>query len=175
MAEERAGIKKFIRDNNIEIISLSKFEQDTLTRCPENGHPDKNEYVEFSNGVYMQIVNRGTGDTIKNRDEILVRFREYDILAKEEGASNYNEDGWVDSFYYTYNDYSSMGMFVDYSILNYVYGIVDTAVPTGWLMPLRYIKSEARVKLIVPHKVGHSYASKYVYPYFYDIRRYKIR
>lgn len=175
MSEERAAIKDFIKTNKIKVITLSEFEKDTVTRCPENGYPDENEYVEFSNGVYMQIVHRGTGDTIKSRDEILVRFSEYDIKEKEEAASNFDTDGWVDAFYYTFDNYSSMGMFVDYSTFAYTYGITDTAVPTGWLVPLRYIKDRARVRLIVPHKVGHSYASQYVHPFFYDIRKYQIR
>ena len=32
----------------------------------------------------------------------------------------------------------------------------------------------AHVKLIVPSKMGHQTAMQYVYPYFYDIRKYQI-
>lgn len=174
LAEERAAIKDFIKTNNIEIISLSEFEKDTLTRCPENGHPGKNEYVEFSNGVYMQIVRRGEGDTLKSRDEVLVRFLEYDILEKQQTVANYDVDGWADSFVYQFDDYTAQGMFVDYSSIAYYYGTGETAVPTGWLMPLRYIKDRAHVKLIVPSKAGHSTATQYVYPFFYDIRKFQI-
>ena len=53
----------------------------------------------------------------------------------------------------------------------------STAVPTGWLIPLKYVKpfrttsSEqvTRVRLIVPHGQGSSTASKYVYPCFYEL------
>lgn len=54
----------------------------------------------------------------------------------------------------------------------------STAVPSGWLVPLTYIKlgrpaSEtdeiAKVKLIVPHSMGQSNASQNVYPCMYEI------
>ena len=51
-------------------------------------------------------------------------------------------------------------------------------VPAGFLAPLNYInvgrpRTEddhiAKVRLIVPHSQGHSMASSYVYPYYYEI------
>ena len=45
-----------------------------------------------------------------------------------------------------------------------------TAVPAGWLMPLSFLGDGAHVKLIVPHKMGHSDASYYVYPCYYEIK-----
>lgn len=178
LEDERRAIGDYINKHNIQVISVEEFEKDTITRCWPD-YPDKNEYVLFSNGVYMQIVNRGEGDTIKNRDEVLVRFLEYDIINKDTTvASNYNLDGRVDSFYYTEDGSSAGGKFVD-SWLKYVYeyyyGTATTTVPSGWLLPIRYIKDRARVKLIIPSKMGHAYASQAVYPYFYDIRRYQIR
>ena len=59
-----------------------------------------------------------------------------------------------------------------------MYGMYGTvAVPSGWLIPLRYLKpgrtndSEkiARVKLIVPHSEGTSSATQSVYPCFYEL------
>ena len=56
-----------------------------------------------------------------------------------------------------------------------IYG--TTSVPSGWLIPLTYVKPSrttssekvARVRLIVPHGQGTSQASQYVYPCYYEI------
>ena len=54
----------------------------------------------------------------------------------------------------------------------------NTSVPEGWLVPLSYINlgrpinegdEIARVKIIVPHTKGHSYATAGVYPCLYNI------
>ena len=53
-----------------------------------------------------------------------------------------------------------------------------TSVPTGLISPLPYINVGrprtatdhiAKVRLIVPHTQGHTVASSYVYPYYYEI------
>jgi hypothetical protein len=174
---ERNAINKFVKENNIKTISREEFEKDTLT----NG--EENEYVVFSNGVYLQIVDRGNGPSPKDRDEILIRFIEYDIfIGDTTQASNvlnpYYEslNLYPDAFYYTViPGSSSYGNFVigegagiGFNMYN-TYG--STAVPSGWIIPLSYIKSGAHVKLIVPSKMGHATAQQYVYPYFYDIRK----
>ncbi|KAA6345203.1 hypothetical protein EZS27_007230 [termite gut metagenome] len=173
---ERNAINKFVKENNIKTISQEEFEKDTVTNVEEN------EYVAFSNGVYLQIVDLGKGEKPKNRDEILIRFIEYDIFLEDTTqASNvlnpYYEslNLYPDAFYYTVTSNSSYGQFVigegagiGFNMYN-TYG--STVVPTGWIIPLSYIKNGAHVKLIVPSKMGHSTAQQYVYPYFYDIRK----
>ena len=175
--EERNAIKKYLNDNNIKVISQDEFEKDTITNVAEN------EYVLFSNGVYMQIISRGTGDSIRNRDEILVRFSEYDIMdGYETGASNLEMSNYVDAFYYTVSNNSVYGQLIEEEswliryYVDYVYfSSFSTAVPTGWLVPLRYVTDRAHVKLIVPHKAGHAYSQRYVMPYFYEIHKYQVR
>lgn len=165
LSDEKDAINDFIKTNKIKVISQSEFEKDTITDVAAN------EYVGFSNGVYMQIVDRGEGDTVKTRDEILARFMEYDIMQKDTTiVSNFGTDGGVDSFNYTVSGSSISGTFIAGNMLHY-YG---ANVPSGWLIPLPYIKDRAHVKLIVPSKMGHSIASQYVYPYFYDITKFQI-
>ena len=54
----------------------------------------------------------------------------------------------------------------------------SASVPAGWLVPLSYIRlgrlveegdELAKVRLIVPHDQGHSYASQGVYACFYEL------
>ncbi|KAA6343376.1 hypothetical protein EZS27_008929 [termite gut metagenome] len=176
---ERNAIDKFVKENNIKTISQEEFEKDTLTNV------DKNEYVIFSNGIYLQIVDRGNGEKPKNRDEILIRFIEHDIfLGDTTQASNvlnpYYEslNLYPDAFYYTLTSSSSSGQFIitegDGIGFNMYNMYESTVVPPGWIFPLSYIKNDAHVKLIVPSKMGHSTAQQYVYPYFYDIRKIHI-
>ena len=166
LEEEDDAIERFIRNNDIKVISQSEFyAKDSMT--------DENEYVQLASGVYMNIVSKGVEDktdTVKNNDEILVRFLEYNVLNEDTTLSNITEPRIVDSFRYTVTSTSIAGTFLEGYMLTY-YG---TAVPAGWLVPLAYVRNMAHVKLIVPSKMGHSTAMQYVYPYFYDIKKYQI-
>ncbi|MBQ8502407.1 MAG: DUF4827 domain-containing protein [Bacteroides sp.] len=168
MEEEEDAIANFIREKGIKVISQSEFHaNDSITDV------DENEYVQLASGVYMQIVDRGSenpADTVKNRDDILVRFMEYDILQQDTTLTNLYDVPLVDEFKYTVTSSSIAGIFTQGYMLNY-YG---SSVPAGWLVPLSYIRDKAHVRLIVPHKMGHSTAMSYVYPYYYDIQKYQI-
>ena len=39
-----------------------------------------------------------------------------------------------------------------------------TAIPSGWLIALPYLRNNAHVRLIVPSKMGHTTAQQYVNP-----------
>ena len=59
--------------------------------------------MQLASGVYMQIVDKGSenaADTVKNNDEVLVRFMEYSILDKDTTLSNLNAVETVDAFRY---------------------------------------------------------------------------
>ena len=175
LEEEDDAIAAFIRDNDIQVISQTEFfNNDSTTDV------SKNEYVQLSSGVYMQIVKKGIededgnllnpNDTVKNNDLILVRFMEYSILDKDTSLSNLNSVETVDEFKYTITSSSIAAIFTQ----GYMYSVYGPSVPAGWLVPLPYVRDMAHVKLIVPSKMGHSTAMQYVYPYFYDIKKYQI-
>ncbi|WP_300812256.1 DUF4827 domain-containing protein [uncultured Bacteroides sp.] len=167
LEEEDQAIDDFIKENGIKVISQSEFyAQDSMTA--------ENEYVRLASGVYMNIVDKGSedrNDTVKANDIVLVRFMEYSILDKDTTLSNLNAPETVDEFRYTVSSSSIAGIFISGYMLSYY---SSTAVPPGWLVPLSYVRDMAHVKLIVPSKMGHQTASQYVYPYFYDIRKYQI-
>ena len=167
--EEKDGINDFIKKEGIKVISQSEFyAQDSTTNVEEN------EYVQLASGVYMQIVDKGSenaADTVKNNDEVLVRFMEYSILDKDTTLSNLNAVETVDAFRYAVTSSSIAGTFLQGYMMTYY---SSPTVPAGWLVPLTYVRDMAHVKLIVPSKMGHQTAMQYVYPYFYDIRKYQI-
>lgn len=57
LEDEKNAVNKFIKDKRIQIISQDEFEKnDTVTDLI------RNEYVALSDGVYMQIVDRGSAE-----------------------------------------------------------------------------------------------------------------
>jgi hypothetical protein len=188
LEDEKDAIRAYIKANGIKTITVSDFEKDTITDVSDN------EYVCFSNGVYMQIVKRYDDEKYNSFEEapefesgnlILTRFVEVDIMENDTTlASNVCNmydylNLYPDGFRYTVSGTTTYGQFVSEPGLAYYLGygmggMYDSSVPAGWLSALQYVRDGAHVKLIVPSKSGHTTAQQYVYPYFYDIRKFSI-
>ena len=169
-------MSSFISRNGIKVISESEFlANDTTTNV------ELNEYVLFEQtGVYMQIIDRGCGQVLKNGEtaRVLVRYTERNVLGDSLQMSNntFATHHSLDKFGVTNNSGTFYASFESGGTLQSAYG--SASVPAGWLVPLTYIRLGrpvtaddriARVKIIVPHDQGHSYASSGVYPCLYDI------
>lgn len=174
-AREKSQIEAFIRDFDIDVITMEEFLRDTITDNPETG-PDttRNEFVLFpDNGVYMQIVRRGEGVPLKSGESKLYncRFLEYNLSSRDTIFMNLFEsdpdimtctrDGAV------YSATFKSGQ------MNRAYG---SSVPRGWLVPMPYIKPafyngspSARVNIIVPHNQGTNNAANSVIPFYYEL------
>ena len=182
-------MNKFIKDNDIRVISLEEFERDTITASKEAGN-GYDEYVAFSNGVYMQIVKRGGEDVAKtdtfgNNDVICTSYVEQNIMTGDTTCFNVPLEKWMNipdyynfplTFRYVQNASTVYGI-VLFDALDYDYlwnnnGYV-TAVPSVWLLSLPYLRNVAHVRLIIPSKMGHTNAQQNVNPYFYDIRKFE--
>jgi len=169
LEKEKKTIAAFIADQGIEVISQSVFyAQDSTTDL------SRNEFVQLASGVYMQIVDKGSDrleDTIRNNENVLVRFAEYNLKDSVYiTLSNLDLATAVDEFRYFITSSSIMGIFTT----GYMYSNYGTSVPAGWLVPLQYVRDKAHVRLIVPAKMGHETAMSYVYPYYYEIRKYQF-
>lgn len=197
---ERDSINAFLRNENIKVISEDVFKQ----RWENNVTPltdtsaDNNEYVLFeSNGVYMQVVDQGTGEYIKKGEtaEVLARFDEYCISAlariDNDNYSNLTLSNNLVAYSYVYDKMSvtnTSGTFeasfdTSQSLMantygSSSYGSTSGVVPSGWLVPFSWVKigrangkdeHPAHVRLIIPHSYGTTSASASVYAYFYDI------
>lgn len=175
--KERAAINSYITKNKIKVISESEFlAQDTTTDV------SKNEYVLFDNtGVYMQIIREGCGEKLKDGETatVLCRFTEWNLLTDSLQLTNdiLGLASQVDKMSVKNISGTFKASFVaGSSVMSTMYG--TTSVPSGWLVPLTYIKlgrpsnpdeEIAKVKLIVPHTQGHQYATSGVYPCLYEI------
>lgn len=172
--EEKDAIKNFIKDNEIKVITQKEFQD---AGCVTD--VSKNEYVQTTSGVYMQIIDKGSDeleDTIRNNDMVLARYAEY-RLEKDSAAkfvmSNLDvaQIAQVDIFRYQKTSTGVSGLFSS-GMMYYVYSSQN--VPQGWLVPFNYIRDGARVKLIVPSKMGHETAMSAVKAYFYDIHKFQL-
>lgn len=170
--KERHDISRFISDSGFVVIREAQFhEQGDATIG------DKQFVYLDKSGVYMQIVNKGCGEKIKDGEtlSILCRFVEQSI---KDSTMLYN------AYYYIF-DPDIMNVTRKGSVYSatFVSGIMlstyGSGVPEGWLVPLQYINigrltkpddELAHVKLIVPHSQGTTQNAKSnVIPYYYDI------
>lgn len=183
LEDEKNAVNKFIKDSAINVISLEEFERDTITDL------SRNEYVAFSNGVYMQIVDRGNEDdpedTFANNNVICARYLEKNIASNE-----------LTCFNVVLPEYINASVIIDLPLhsvmstkihqlmelilstpLDYDYlwtaNSYGTAIPGGWLLALPYLRDNAHVRLIIPSKMGHSISQQNVIPYYYDIWKFE--
>ncbi len=173
--KERDAINAFIESESINVISTEQFyEQDSLTDV------EKNEFVLFKdNGVYMQIVRKGEGTPLEDgeRAELIARYKEVNIKTGETLTANIFSAANPDLLTVTNKAGSYTGSFTS----GYMYSTYGSSVPSGWLVPMPYIKlgrntdKIAKLRLIVPHSQGQSTASSYVYPCYYEITYQKGR
>ena len=183
LEDEKNAVNKFIKDSAINVISLEEFERDTITDL------SRNEYVAFSNGVYMQIVDRGNEDdpedAFANNNVICARYLEKNIASNELtcfhvvlpeyiNASDYYRSPLT--FRYVNENSSAYGIVLstplDYDYL-WTENSYGTAIPGGWLLALPYLRDNAHVRLIIPSKMGHSISQQNVIPYYYDIWKFE--
>ena len=183
LEDEKNAVNKFIKDSAINVISLEEFERDTITDL------SRNEYVAFSNGVYMQIVDRGNEDdpedTFANINVICARYLEKNIASNELTCFNVVLPEYINAsdyyrspltFRYVNENSSAYGIVLstplDYDYL-WTANSYGTAIPGGWLLALPYLRDNAHVRLIIPSKMGHSISQQNVIPYYYDIWKFE--
>ncbi|MBO7417413.1 MAG: DUF4827 domain-containing protein [Bacteroidaceae bacterium] len=172
--DEKKAISNFIKDHNIKVITQKEFQD---AGCVTD--VTRNEFVQTTSGVYMQIIDKGStnlGDTIRNNDMVLVRYAEYRLekdSAEHLVMSNFDvsQISQVDIFRYQKSGTSASGIFSS-GMMYYVYQ--NQTVPQGWLIPFNYVRDGARVKLIVPSKMGHETAMSSVKAYYYDIHKFQL-
>ena len=179
--KERNAIAEFIADSSIVVISESQFEQQGNTT-----NLARNEFVKLSkSGVYLQIVREGCGTMVEDGENVnlVCRFEEFDImndtlsLCNNTNTLRYYGKGLAaipDILKVTRKSGAYTASFTS----GMMYNIYGATVPSGWLVPLPYVKVGrpeapnqecAKVRLIVPHSQGHANASSNVMPYYYVI------
>ena len=160
---------------NIKTISEEEFYANDSTT-----DVSKNEYVLFKNtGVYMQIVEKGSGKKLADGEncKVLTRYTEFNIATDSIQTTNRITAYEMQPDEMTVSN--SLGVFTG----SFTKGVMKTtytssAVPNGWLTPFTYINlgrldgpdaKLAHVRLIIPSAQGQTDASNNIYACFYDI------
>lgn len=178
-----AAVVNSIGDTLIHVGHISVITEEQFLAQDSTTNLEKNEYVLFGGtGVYMQIVRKGTGGKLEpgQSKRIITRYTEFNILSDSVQTSNdilyYSTTPDIMDVTNTYGTFTaSFNTENGGGAMYRAYG--STEVPGGWLTPLTYIRigrqtspeGIAKVRLIVPHTQGQSYARKGVYPCFYEI------
>jgi len=179
--KERNAIAEFIADSSIVVISESQFEQQGNTT-----NLARNEFVKLSkSGVYLQIVREGCGTMVEDGENVnlVCRFEEFDIMNDTLSlCNNTNTLRYYGKGLAAIPDIMKVtrksGAYTASFTSGMMYNIYGATVPSGWLVPLPYVKVGrpeadnqecAKVRLIVPHSQGHANASSNVMPYYYVI------
>ena len=184
--EEADAIQKFILDNDIKVISEKEFITNDSTTLD-------NEYALFEeSGIYVNVVTRGEGEVLpEGNHTLLARFVEIAVQTQENrfkagdtilANMHVNDSPTLmlspEEMKVTIGKDSYSGSFSTEEAGSLMVSMYQTsAIPAGWMFPLRFIKPNrtksakqiARVKMIVPHSQGTSTAQQYVYPCFYEI------
>ena len=159
MEQEREIIDAFLADSGFYYVES----------FPTDSFRDSKEFMLFPDGMYMRVEDFGSGRAFKSGDMVTVRFTEVN-LSNQLTVSNIAASH-PDVFRYQVSGSTQAGIFVSDEMGDpfMVSLYSSTAVPSGWLLPLEYVRDGAYVRLIVPHKLGQTDATYYVYPCYYEI------
>lgn len=163
LKKERKAINRFIAQNGISVFNeLSKDKPIVF---------DENAYFKDPNtGVYFHIIDYGTGDPIKERDEISLRYDTVnvflignDTIMKGNDYNNNIED--IKFMYGDLNDYLETNAYS----LGYYYK------SAGCTIPIKYgLKDKGRVRLIIPFSSGSTGQQYYNEPLYINELTYRI-
>lgn len=151
-------------------VFLKKFPKDSVFK--------ENEFVELENGVYLNIIDKGTSErAVAGQTKILYRCTMY--YPMDTAYIRYTDSyGYPLSIYYTTTSY----VFSNYgphsngtSPFSFTYGdYTSGAAGEGLMTPLEFVGDRAKVKLIVPFKRGLSTDNSNGEPAYYEILEYKF-
>ena len=66
LKQEEENIDKWLSDSSITIIS----------QFPEDSIFARNEIYHYEDGIYFQLFEKGEGDTLRNGDQIIMRYKQ---------------------------------------------------------------------------------------------------
>ncbi|MCI5490798.1 MAG: DUF4827 domain-containing protein [Prevotellaceae bacterium] len=180
--KERKIIHDFITNGSrindtLTIAPINVIDEATFAAQDSTTRLDDNQYVLLSKtGVYMQIINKGDGESIKEDENVTIycRYLEYNLSTDTVQSTNNN------LYYIAVPDILTCNNSYGTYTASFISGVMmntysTSSVPEGWLVALPYIHlgrrqdNLAKVRLIVPHSSGQSDAQSYVYSCFYEI------
>ncbi|MDR1122278.1 MAG: DUF4827 domain-containing protein [Dysgonamonadaceae bacterium] len=151
LEDERNAISRYIASNNYQI--LNTLPADTIFQS--------NEFFLAENGLYLNIVKKGTPVVYKDGEKITMRLKALQLFSIEETVLSGDRKST-----YLYN-YPTLSQESGSSALYGQYEIISE----GSVYPLinKYIGYEGVAKMIIPSKIGNSYCKSQVWPMYVEI------
>lgn len=147
------AIDRFIDEEGLEI--LSEFPKDTVFK--------PNQFVKLPSGAYLNIIDRGNSErAVLNKTTVSTRFEVRGLIPPDTMLVSTLTDPYARVASFVYGDYTS---FTPNSI-EYLY--ISQAVG----VPLEYVGDNARIKLLVPFKVGSERDQSGGNPRYYSYLKY---
>lgn len=142
IAQERAKIANYLRDNNFEV----------LDKMPKDSVFTSKQFYQFpNNGIYIQLMKKGRGDTLRLGDEIVLRYTKVSL-----------DQTPIEENYWTTMDRPYPEMFP------ILYGSTSNSCE-GWQTAFSVMRrTDSEALIIVPSKKGMN--SSVVEPYLYHFK-----
>lgn len=171
LKDQKKAIERLIDKEGFEI--LKDFPKDSVF--------GEKQFVELENGVYLNIIDKGTNERAVYGTKILYRCTmyypmnpvyidardSYNRLITPYGYYLVSDSTYISSNYGPHSNGTSPYSFTygDYTSSN---------VGEGLMTPLQYVGDRAKVKLIVPFKRGLPADNSNGEPAYYEILEYKF-
>lgn len=155
-------------------VFLKDFPKDSIFK--------ENEFVELENGVYLNIIDKGTSERAVYGTKILYRCTMYYPMNTAYIGYKDTSTGWPVTPYGLNLTSDNKSLSSNYgphsngtSPYPFTYGdYTSWYVSEGLMTPLLYVGDRAKVKLIVPFKRGLSADNNNGEPAYYEILEYKF-
>lgn len=167
--QERKSISKFLKYGGIYTEELPSDTSLIKVSGTRNVISTKVPFYELENDVYMQVIDKGNGRTIKEGERVYFRFLRVNLNTWATAPYDIKmfdlNDGGVGNYYYPDINEYCFDYVKDYNVpmsQYYDFGL-------GIEYPLAHLYDRAKVYLILPSKVGFSESVSSVVPYLYYI------
>ena len=167
--QERKSISKFLKYGGIYTEELPADTSLIKVSGTRNAISTKVPFYELENDVYMQVIDKGNGRTIKEGERVYFRFLRVNLNTWATAPYDIKmfdlNDGGVGNYYYPDINEYCFDYVKDYNVpmsQYYDFGL-------GIEYPLAHLYDRAKVYLILPSKVGFSESVSSVVPYLYYI------
>lgn len=156
LKDEKKAIDLFISKNNLII----------LDNYPSGGTFKTNEfYRDPATGVYFNIIDKGTSDSVQLGEEVYVRFSGLTYFMENDTLKYNNND----------TDRSPFPETIVYrGPVNYMTRTLYEGTTPAWIVPLKHVGHTGQAKMIVPFNMGSQYDMRNFQPTYYENVEYRF-
>lgn len=156
--DENKAVNRFLADQRVE----RNIPADTVF---EIGPAAPYYCLDGEGNIYMQVLNPGSGEKVKDDQTVYFRFMRYNL-------HYYTGPGSLDNIIGEGNQDNMTESPTSFRFQNYTLPS-SSAWGSGIQLPLEFLPLDCDINLVVKSQYGWSNEISYVQPYLYHIRYYK--